>query len=125
MISLTLHFSFHFRFQAIPLPMLEVFSAVKELTLSGNPFHCNCELRWLRQFYSMVFDKVGIVFKYCYLTLPDGVSIDVAGQEPPSFRVLDSTRGLLEGEARPFRDVVTQLQSWPPSPALALDHAIQ
>ena len=49
--------------------------------------------------------------------------IDVAGHEPLSLSV--STLGLLEGEARPLGDVVTLLQSWPPSSALALDHALK
>ena len=61
---------------------------------------------------------------YYSLTLPSDVPIDVAGHEPPSLSVLGSTLGLLEGEARPLGDV-TPLQSWPPSSALALDHALQ
>ena len=60
-----------------------------------------------------------------HLTLPSGVPIDVAGHEPPSLSVLGSTLGLLEGEAGPLGDVVTPLQSWPPSSALALDHALK
>lgn len=45
------------RFQQIPQDMYGVFFAVKELTLSGNRFHCNCKLQWLREFYDIVFDK--------------------------------------------------------------------
>ena len=37
--------------------MYGVFFAVKELTLSGNPFHCNCRLRWLREFFSIISDR--------------------------------------------------------------------
>ena len=40
-----------------------------------------------------------------YLTLPSGMPIDVAGQEPQSVAVLGSLLGLLEGEARPLGDV--------------------
>ena len=45
------------RFQVIPVSMYGVFFAVKELTLSGNPFHCNCRLRWLREFFSIISDR--------------------------------------------------------------------
>ena len=54
-----------------------------------------------------------------------GVSINVAGHEPPSLSVFGSALGLLECETRPLGDVVTPLQSWPPSSALALDHALK
>lgn len=38
--------------QTIPdAPMRPVFFAVKHLTVAGNPLHCNCRLRWLREFY--------------------------------------------------------------------------
>ena len=62
------------------------------------------------------------------LTLPyllSSVPIEVAGHEPPSLSVLGSTLGLFEGEAGQLGDVITPLQSWPPSSALALDHALQ
>ena len=60
-----------------------------------------------------------------YLALPSGVPIDFAGHEPSSLSVLGSTLGVLEVEVRPLGDVVTLLQSWLPSSALALDHALQ
>jgi len=40
------------RLQTVPGSAHSVFFAVKELTLSGNPLHCNCQLDWLREFYS-------------------------------------------------------------------------
>ena len=49
----------------------------------------------------------------------------VACHEPPSLSVFGSTLSLLEGEDRPLGDVSTPLQFWPPSFALALDHALQ
>ena len=70
--------------------------------------------------YRMVYGNQSLVF-----TLPSGVPIDVAGHEPSSISVLGSTLALLEGEARPLGDVVTPLQSWPASSALAVDHAHQ
>ena len=84
------------------------------LVIDGGSALCLC---LTSQIYRIAFSQL--------LTSAGGVPIDVAGHEPPSFSVLDSTLGLLEGEARPLDDVVTPLLSWPPSSALALDHALK
>lgn len=47
----------HNHFQSIPQLMYGVFFAVKELTLRGNRFHCNCKLSWLKEFYDLASDK--------------------------------------------------------------------
>ena len=44
-------------FQAIPEEMHKIFFSVKELHLAGNPFHCNCKLRWLKEFFDAAVDK--------------------------------------------------------------------
>ena len=43
--------------QYIPEQALETFHALRELYLAENPFHCNCRLRWLREFYDTAVDK--------------------------------------------------------------------
>ncbi|ELT97801.1 hypothetical protein CAPTEDRAFT_161548 [Capitella teleta] len=45
------------RFQTIPESMFSVFFAVKELSLANNPLHCNCKLKWLKEFYDVAIDK--------------------------------------------------------------------
>lgn len=45
------------RFQAIPQSMFSTFFAVKELSLANNPLHCNCKLKWLKEFYDYAIDK--------------------------------------------------------------------
>ena len=65
--------------------------------------------------------KAKLVCKFCiYLILPSGMSIDVAGHEPPTLSILGSMLGLREGETRPLDGSigVTPLQSLPPSSAL-------
>ena len=44
--------------QSIPDNVQEIFAAVKELHLAGNPLHCNCKLRWLKEFYDATTDKL-------------------------------------------------------------------
>ncbi|KAK2182321.1 hypothetical protein NP493_360g03015 [Ridgeia piscesae] len=46
------------RFQTVPRVMHSVMFAVKELTLSDNPLHCNCKLRWMKEFFAASVDKV-------------------------------------------------------------------
>ena len=45
------------RFQTVPENMHRVYFAVKELTMANNPLHCNCKLKWLKEFYSSAVDK--------------------------------------------------------------------
>lgn len=33
--------------QTIPVSMEQFFSRLSNISLGGNPFHCNCEIRWL------------------------------------------------------------------------------
>lgn len=45
-------------FQTIPDYVESTFHAVHELTLAGNPLHCNCKLKWLKEFYDTTSDKL-------------------------------------------------------------------
>jgi len=45
-------------FQTIPEYVQTTFSAVHELTLAENPLHCNCKLKWLKEFYDTTSDKL-------------------------------------------------------------------
>ncbi|KAK2148793.1 hypothetical protein LSH36_482g01058 [Paralvinella palmiformis] len=47
----------HNRIQTVPEIVHSIFFAVKELRMAGNPLHCNCKLRWLRDFYQTAIDK--------------------------------------------------------------------
>ena len=44
--------------QSIPDDVFKTFFAVKELKIAGNPFHCNCNLKWLRRFYEDTSDRI-------------------------------------------------------------------
>jgi len=46
------------KLQTIPEHVIQSFGAVKQLYLAGNPFHCNCKLRWLKEFYDTTTDKL-------------------------------------------------------------------
>ncbi len=41
----------------IPESVFDTFAAVKELRLAGNPLHCNCKLKWLKDYYEMEVDR--------------------------------------------------------------------
>ena len=43
--------------QTIPHSVHDEFFSVKELRLADNPFHCNCKLRWLKDFFEEANDK--------------------------------------------------------------------
>ena len=45
------------RFQMIPESVADTFAAVKELRLADNPFHCNCKLKWLKDYYETAVDR--------------------------------------------------------------------
>ena len=44
--------------QNIPQRVFRTFFAVKELKIAGNPFHCNCNLHWLKRFYEDTSDRI-------------------------------------------------------------------
>ena len=62
----------HNQFQTIPESVHSVFFAVKELNLAGNSLHCNCKLRWLREFYESSIDKM-LDFDYVTCKSPHAV----------------------------------------------------
>lgn len=44
--------------QTIPRRVFKTFFAVKELKLGRNPFHCNCNLKWLKTYYQDTSDRL-------------------------------------------------------------------
>ena len=45
------------RFQTLSESALDTFETVKDLEFGRNPLHCNCHLKWLKEYYERTVDR--------------------------------------------------------------------